>query len=87
MYEIEFTSKCHKYFQKLSHEIQKRILKKINQIELGLKDRHLKYGADYFVEEVGQYRICYKSFDDKKIRIIYFVGDHKDYDRWRKGLL
>jgi hypothetical protein len=36
------------------------------------------------VEEVGQYRICYKSFEDRKVRRFYFVGDHKEYERWAR---
>jgi hypothetical protein len=36
------------------------------------------------VEEVGQYRICYKSFEARKVRRFYFVGDHKEYERWAR---
>ena len=42
----------------------------------------LRFGVDFFVEEVGQYRICYKSFEDKILRRCYFVGDHKEYEKW-----
>lgn len=82
MYSIEFHSKWEKYFDKLSSDIQKRIWKKIEQIEQGLPGRHLRHGASYFIEEVGQYRIAYKSLEDKKIRRFYFVGNHKDYEKW-----
>jgi len=39
------------------------------------------HGVDYFVEKVGQYRICHKSFENRKVRRFYFVGDHKQYEK------
>lgn len=82
MYSIEFDENWNEYFNRLSSEVQRRIWKKIAQIETGLPGRHLHFGADFFIEEVGQYRIAYKSFEDKKVRRFYFVGDHKEYERW-----
>ncbi|PIU21543.1 MAG: hypothetical protein COT15_01700 [Candidatus Diapherotrites archaeon CG08_land_8_20_14_0_20_34_12] len=87
MYSPEFDEGWKKYFNKLPEEIKPMIAKKIKRILEGLLSRHLMYGLDYFVEEVGQHRICYKSFEDKKIRRFYFVGVHKEYDKWRKALL
>ncbi|NYZ76763.1 hypothetical protein H0O02_00415 [Candidatus Micrarchaeota archaeon] len=86
MYGIEFDSAWDRYFEKLAPDIQKRIWKKILRIKDGLPGRHLHYGIDYFVEEVGQYRVCYKSFEVKKVRRLYFVGDHKEYEKWMRGL-
>lgn len=85
MYEIEYHDNWDKYFVDLHPEIQKRIWKKIKQIKDGLKARHLGYGLPFFVEEVGQHRICYTEDEGNKTRRIYFAGDHKDYDKWLKG--
>jgi len=82
MYSAEFEDKWDKYFESLAPDIQKKVWKKINQIKEGLPGRHLKRGLDYFVEEVGQYRICYKSFEERRVRRFYFVGDHKEYKKW-----
>ena len=82
MYQIEFDDEWNKLFNELTPEMKKKVWKKILQIESGLPGRHLRYGVDFFVEEVGQYRICYKSFEDKKIRRFYFVGNHKNYEKW-----
>ena len=84
MYSIEYHSDWDRYFTKLHPEIQKRIWKKIKQIKEGLPGRHLEYGLPYFVEDVGQNRICYIENKENKIRTIYFAGDHKDYDKWRR---
>ena len=82
MYRIELDKEWDRYFGHIPKDIQARVWKKIKQIKTGLPGRHLRFGADFFVEEVGQYRICYKSFEEKKIRRFYFVGDHKEYERW-----
>ncbi|MCX6773846.1 MAG: hypothetical protein NTY68_02495 [Candidatus Micrarchaeota archaeon] len=82
MYIIKMTEECRWLFEKLDKDIQIRISKKITQIGEGLPGRHLKHGLDFFVEEVGQYRICYKSFEDIGIRWVYFVGNHKEYEKW-----
>lgn len=85
MYKIDFDEGWDRYFEKLPKDIQIRVWKKINKIKTGLPGRHLHSGVDYFVEEVGQYRICYKSFENKKVRRFYFVGNHKDYEKWYGG--
>lgn len=81
MYAIEYDDKWNDYFNALSLELRKRVWKKILQIRSGLPGRHLRYSVDFFVEEVGQYRICYHQDENNKLRTIYFTGKHKDYDK------
>lgn len=82
MYAIEFDDEWNDCYNSLSPDLRKRIWKKVLQIERGLPGRHLEHGVEFFVEEVGQYRICYKSMEDAKVRRFYFVGKHKDYEKW-----
>ncbi len=81
MYSITFHPEWDLYFSKLDNSIQIKILKKIKKMQNLPPGRHLKKGIDYFVEEIGQYRVAYrlKSKNHKKI---YFVGTHKDYEKW-----
>ncbi len=81
MYKITFHPNWDQYFLKLDNSIQIKILKKIEKLQYLPPGRHLKQGIDYFVEEIGQYRVAYnlKSKNHKKI---YFVGTHKDYEKW-----
>ena len=82
IYLLDFDEEWKKYFNPLPEDIKLRVAKKIKQILSGLPGRHLHHGLDYFVEEVGQYRICYNSFEDTQVRRFYFVGNHKDYEKW-----
>jgi hypothetical protein len=82
MYSSEFDPKWKERFSRLPDDLKERVIKKMRQILNGLPGRHLRFGVDFFVEEVGQYRICYKSFEDRKARRFYFIGDHKEYEKW-----
>jgi mRNA-degrading endonuclease RelE of RelBE toxin-antitoxin system len=85
MYQAEFDLDWKDFFKELPEDMKTRVVKKIKRILEGLPGRHLGHGLDYFVEEIGQYRICYQSFEDKKVRRFYFVGKHKQYEKWYGG--
>lgn len=83
MYSEEFDPQWDEHFEKLPKDLQIRIWKKIKRILEGLPTRHLEHGVPYFVEEIGrQYRLCYKTFEETKIIRFYFIGKHKDYEKW-----
>ncbi len=84
-YKAEFDQDWPRYFDVLDNSIKERIAKKIGKIlEYPIK-RHLK-NISFFVDEVGQYRIIYRVFDETKQVRFYFVGTHKEYEKWyRQG--
>jgi mRNA-degrading endonuclease RelE of RelBE toxin-antitoxin system len=88
MYNLDYHPKWKSYFQDLPEEIKLRVVKKIESISNTPKSqRHMRFGLPYFVSELGQYRITYKIIDlDNKI-IFYFVGDHKEYEKWYSSIL
>ncbi len=55
-------------------------MKKIKNILLYPEKRHLMRSS-FFVDEVGQYRIIYRVSDETRVRF-YFVGTHKEYEKW-----
>ncbi|AJF60104.1 MAG: hypothetical protein J4224_02650 [Candidatus Diapherotrites archaeon] len=72
------------YFDRLSNEMKERTTKKIKKILEYPQKRHLQKGASFFVGEVGQNRIIYRIFENEKIVKFYFIGDHKEYEKWYK---
>ena len=42
----------------------------------------MRQTAKFFVDEVGQYRILYRIFDETNEIRFYFVGTHKEYEKW-----
>lgn len=83
MYSAEFDQDWPIYFQPLDKSIKERIAKKIGKILKYPNKRHLKKSL-FFVDEVGQYRIVYRIFEENKRARFYFVGDHKEYEKWYK---
>ncbi len=63
------------------HDIQDRILKKIEQMKQPLQGRGL-HGSHFQVEEVGEHRIAYSLDSTNRIKEIHFVGNHKQYEKW-----
>ncbi|MCK4328064.1 MAG: type II toxin-antitoxin system HigB family toxin [Candidatus Diapherotrites archaeon] len=81
-YSLKFDEKWDTYFSKLDKTMQKRVWKKIQQLKQTTYSRHLKLGFPFFVTEIGQYRLCYKIDGQQKTKTMYFVGTHKDYEKW-----
>ena len=71
-------------FKNSTSQFNSKWLKKLEKLKTEVKARHLGHGLDFFVAEVGQCRICFKQNDKNKTRRLYFVGDHKDYEKWLK---
>jgi len=80
-YEIRFHPKWEEYLCKIKdREIEKRIFKLILRHERGdVSCRHIRFGKDYFVEEIGQYRLTF--FKNGQSKVFCFVGKHKEYER------
>lgn len=84
-YEAEYDQEWPKYFQPLDESIKVRVAKKIGKILNFPNKRHLKKSL-FFADELGQFRIIYMIFEENKRVRFYFVGTHKEYERWyRQG--
>lgn len=88
MFSIKFHPYWEKYFCILSKDVKIRVLKKIKSISVSPKSqRHLRFGLPFYVSELGQYRITYKILGKENKIIFYFVGDHKEYEKWYSSVL
>ncbi|MEK6972679.1 MAG: hypothetical protein AABW72_01400 [archaeon] len=74
-----------KYFNALDNAIKGHVAKKIRKILEFPKKRHLGQKAKFFVDEIGQHRVIYRVFDETNEVRFYFVGNHKEYERWHKA--
>ncbi len=87
MYILEYDESWDKYFQKVPPDIKKRFLKKVDKYSIHptIAFEHKKYGVPFFSDWIGpNYRVCFTCDEDKNKRIFYFIGDHKEYERWLK---
>jgi len=82
MYSIEFQNGWNKNFKKFDKNIQEILIKKIEKQINETNPRHLRQGLDFFILEAGQYRIAIKTNEQQKIKTVYFIGNHKQYEKW-----
>ena len=81
-YQIIFDESVNKQLNKVDKSTKMKIFKKINKLEKEILSRHLKQGLPFFVEEVGQYRICFEIDEKERTKKIFFIGNHKQYEKW-----
>lgn len=84
MYTLEFENSWRDYFRNVPPDIQIRFKKRLQKYETfpDFAFRHEGRSVDYFVDEIGQYRVLFTSDENTKTRIFYFIGDHKEYEKF-----
>lgn len=82
MYSIDFTKTAEKQFDKLSKDLQIRIINVLERIKV--RPFHFvkrKEGSPYFIMRVGEYRAILDIRTDKNIIYVMEVGHRKNiYD-------
>ena len=81
-YTVDFEPGWDEFFKKFDKGLSGRVWKKILQLRQPIKHRHLQHGLPFFVEEVAGNRILFKTFENEKLKKVFFVGTHKQYKKW-----
>ena len=79
-FEVVLHEDASKALLAMDASVRERLTKRIARMRNEPPGRHMQHGFDFFVEEVGQYRLVYACEGERKI--IYFVGKHKEYECW-----
>ena len=82
MFEIHLSEEAYKQFKCLDKSVKKKIAKAIDSLKNRDTGKRLKGFSNFFVKKVGQYRIVYVKDSKEKRKIVYFIGDHKEYEKW-----
>lgn len=84
-FELKYAPGWDVHFAKFDKSIKLLVWNALGRLETKEKARHLHNGLPYLVEEAGQYRITFKQDNNARVREIYFVGDHKQYEKWLRS--
>ncbi len=79
MYSVEFTKTAEGQFNKLSQDVQRRIINVLERIKV--RPFHFvkrKEGTPYFIMRVGDYRAILSIKTDKNIIYVMEVGHRKN---------
>lgn len=85
-YAVQISPAAERSIRKLEHQIQRRILKKIETLKFnprpnGIEKLDGHEGEPIYRVRVGDYRIIYEIHDQKLIVLVLNVGDRKDVYR------
>ncbi len=83
-FRVEYHPKARERLLALDPSVQARMVKRAKRMAEEDPGRHLRHGYDFFIIEMGKYRIAYTRRNG--LKMIYFAGDHKDYERWYRSL-
>jgi hypothetical protein len=84
-YRLEFMPGWDRHFKGFDSSQKNRILSKLEQMKQPLRARGL-HSSKFRVEEAGGYRIGFKEEEADRVKIIHFVGTHKQYQDWYSTL-
>lgn len=85
MYLLKFNPGWDVYFSKMDKTEQRAIWKKIQKQKDETKTRHMRFGLEFYVIQAGQNRVVLKINEEEKTKAVWFVGNHKQYEKWYKG--
>ncbi|MFA6328584.1 MAG: hypothetical protein WCY41_04005 [Candidatus Micrarchaeia archaeon] len=80
-YKVLYSEKAATALKKMDKAVSDMIKKKADAMAIRAPTRSLKEHPDILVLEIGQYRALYTMDMRKKTKTVFFVGDHKEYER------
>jgi len=80
-YEVMYSEKAATALKKMDKAVSDMIKKKADALSTRAPTRSLKKHLDVMILEIGQYRVLYMVDEGKKIKTVFFVGDHKEYKK------
>lgn len=66
---------------KLDKAVRERVKKRLDALSTLRPARTLKKHAGVWVLEIGDYRALYLNDQNAKTRSVFFIGDHKEYEK------
>ncbi len=80
-FRVFITDDANTSLKKFAKPVAERIKKKIERLSCIAPARTLKKHPDIFVLEIGDYRALYLVDEKAKAKTVFFIADHKDYER------
>jgi len=80
-YAVFLTDEALAALNKLDKAVRERVKEKLGALSTLRPARTLKKHADIWVLEIGDYRALYLIDKSAKARTVFFIGDHKKYEK------
>ena len=79
--QVLLTDEAVEALNKLDKAVRERVKKRLEALGTLRPARTLKKHPDVWVLEVGDYRALYLIDEKAKTRTVFFIADHKEYER------
>jgi mRNA-degrading endonuclease RelE of RelBE toxin-antitoxin system len=80
-YGVLLTDETLAVLNKLDKPVRERVKKKLEKLSTLRPARTLKKHGDVWVLEIGDYRALYLIDVSAKTKTVFFIGDHKEYEK------
>ena len=80
-YEVLLMDEALATLNRLDKSMRERVKKKLEALGTLRPARTLKKRPDVWVLEIGDFRALYLIDKTAKTKIIFFMGDHKEYEK------
>lgn len=80
-YSVFLTYEAKEQLNCFDKSIRERIKKRLSSLSVCKDKRTLKKHPDIWVLEIGQYRALYLVDVQKKTKTVFFIADHKEYEK------
>lgn len=81
VYCVLLTGEALAELDRLDKPVRERVRKRLEALSTLRPARTLKRHADVWVLEIGDHRALYLIDKSKMTRTVFFIGDHKEYER------
>ena len=78
---VRLSEDARRQFMALDGSVRERIKKRLEKLQTSHDVRTLKGHPDIWVLNIGDYRAFYLIDKNAKIKNIFFIGNHKEYQR------
>ncbi len=81
LFVVRLNENAQRQFAALDKSAQERIRKRLEKLKINHDVRTLKAWSEVWASEIGDYRALYLIDAASKIKTVFFIGDHKEYER------
>ncbi len=80
-YNVLLTDEALAVMNKLDKPARERVKRRLEKLSMLRPARTLKKHSEVWVLEIGDYRALYLIDLGAKTRTVFFIGDHKEYEK------
>lgn len=83
--QVTFSEKAERELDKMDKSLRKLFVKHTEKISKNPKQRHMRFGLPFNVEDVTKQARMVYQIEEEKCSVLHCFKNHKEYERWYKS--